>query len=286
MSHEATAGLVLALGGGGARGLAHIGVLRGLEQARIPIAAIAGTSIGAIVGGIYAAGGEARGDSRQLARLLATAPRSPLPNVRPERGVGTWLDTAAYLRHDVFGLGRHDGKALEAAIEAWVGVRRIESLELPFRAVATDIRSGRAVWLDSGRLAAAVHASAAMPGVFRPVRLEGRSLMDGGVVENVPVAAARHFHGSAVLAVSVSPNLDPRLPRTGLGLLARAEQIRAGSLEATELARADVALQVPMPASVGLFDFDRARELIALGREALNARLPELRTALARQPGS
>jgi len=273
----------LALGGGGARGLAHVGVLQALQEAHVQIDAIAGTSIGAIVGGVYAAGGDARNRGRHLARLLAAAPRSPLPNGRPQRGVRTWLDTAAYLRHDVFGLGLHSGADLELAIEAWVGPRRIEGLAIPFVALATDVLSGEPVRLDHGRLARAVHASAAMPGVFQPVTIDGRVLVDGGVVENVPVAAARELGADVVLAVSVSPSLERTTPRTGLGLLARSEQIRASHMEARDLLLADLQLRVPVPHSVGLFDFDRAGPIIALGRAAMQAALEDLEALLARQ---
>lgn len=279
---ERVAGVTLALGGGGARGLAHVGVLRALQEAGVPVAGIAGTSIGAIVGGLFAAGVQARAGGRHFARLLAAAPRSPLPNARPERGMHNWFDTAAYLRDDLFGLGHHDGSALEAAIEAWVGPRRIEELELPFVAVATDVRSGAVVSLDRGPLARALHASAAMPGVYQPVTIDGRVLMDGGVVENIPVVAAGRLGGTTVLAVSVSPALEPQVPRTGIGLLARAEHIRASYVEAQELARADLVVHVPVPDSVGLFDFDHVDAVIALGRSTMQAQLGELRDVLAR----
>lgn len=279
---RAAARVALVLGGGAARGLAHIGVLQVLEEEGIALAGIAGASMGAIVGGVYAAGGGVRGSGRQLARMLAIAPRSPFPNGGAVRGMRTWVDTASYLRHDLFGLGLHDGAALEAAIEAWVGPRKIEELGLPFVAVATDVCTGERVELDRGPLAAAVHASAAMPGVFQPVELGGRLLVDGGVIENVPIATAARLPGGVVLAVSVHPPLDPRPPRTGLGLLARAEAIRATAIEERALAGADVALHVPLPASVGLFDFDRASEIIAMGNAAMRARLPALRRALER----
>lgn len=276
--------LVVALGGGGARGLAHVGVLLELERAGIPIAGIAGTSIGAIVGGVYAAGGEPREHGRHLAALLAVAPRSPFPGGRGHRSFRDWFDTAVYLRDDIFGLGRDDGRALEAAIRDWVGRRHIEELTTPFAAVATDVRSGQVIVLDHGPLATALHASAALPGVYLPVSVGGRLLMDGGVVENVPVRTARRLPGDVVLAVSVGATLEPVVPSTGLGLLARAEAIRSAQDEALELNTADVALRVPLPASVGVFDFDRATELIKRGRQAMRANLAELRAALELPP--
>jgi NTE family protein len=171
---------VLALGGGGARGLAHVGVLDVLLEAGITVHAVAGTSMGAIVGGVFAAAGAAPESPRQLASLLAVAPHSPLPVARRRRQFRDWFDTAAYPRDDVFGLGRDDGEALEAGIEAWVGKRRIEELPIPFVAVATDVRTGDVVAIDHGPLAPAVHVSAALPGVYRPVCIDGRLLIDGG----------------------------------------------------------------------------------------------------------
>lgn len=276
--------LVLALGGGGARGLAHVGVLQALDQAGIVVAGVAGTSIGAIVGGIYAAGGSAREHGRRLARLLAAAPRSPFPSGRRRRRFRDWFDAAAYLRDDLFGLGRDDGTLLEAAIVAWVGERRIEDLALPFVAVATDVRSGEAVLLDRGPLAAALHASSALPGVYLPVSIDGRLLIDGGVVQNVPVPAARRLGGEVVLAVSVTPDLEQVVPTTGLGLLARAETIRAARDETLALAEADVAIRVPLPRRIGVFDFEHAAAVIARGREVTQASLPRLREALALPP--
>jgi len=277
---EAARRLLIALGGGGARGLAHVGVLLELQRAGIPIAGIAGTSIGAIVGGVFAAGGEPREHGRNLARILAVAPHSPFPVGHRHRSFRDWFDTAAYLRDDIFGLGRDDGCALEAAIRAWVGQRRIEELTTPFAAVATDVRSGEVVVLDHGPLATALHASAALPGVYLPVSVGDRLLIDGGVVENVPVRTARRLPGDVVLAVSVGIDLEPVVPTTGLGLLARAEAIRAAQDEASALNQADVAIRVPLPGSVGVFDFDRATELIHRGREAMRANLERLRAAL------
>lgn len=277
--------LVVALGGGGARGLAHVGALQVLEAEGIAIRGIAGTSIGAIVGGLFAALGEARDDGRNLARLLAAAPHSPFPTRHGRQRFRDWFDTIAYLRGDIFGLGRDDGKALEAALRAWTGPRRIETLPIPFAAVATDVRTGEVVVLSRGPLAAALHASAALPGVYAPVRVEGRLLIDGGVVENLPVRAARRLGGDVVLALSVAGTLEPAVPTTGLGLLGRAELIRAARDESLAMAEADIALRLHLPKDAGVFDFDRAAELISCGREAMRAALPHVRAALADPSG-
>lgn len=275
----------MALGGGGARGLAHIGVLDALLEAGIAVSGIAGTSMGAIVGGVFAAVGHQSKDPRRLARLLAVAPHSPVPVGPGRHRFRDWFDTAAYLRDDLFGQGRDDGMRLEREIEAWVGPRRIEELPLPFAAVATDVRSGEPVVLSRGALAPALHASAALPGVYLPVRLDGRSLIDGGVVETDPVSAARGMAGDVVLAVCVSPALDRKVPTTGLGLLARTEAIRAARMEALALAAADVAIRVRLPRSLGMFDFDQASRIIALGKASMQRQLPAVREALARRRG-
>lgn len=272
--------LGLALGGGGARGLAHAGVLQALQDAGIAVHAIAGTSIGAIVGGLFAAGADPRREKLRLARLIEAAPRPPLASGPLSNRLRALFDAAAYLERDIFGLGRQDGEALEAGIVGWVGRRRIQDLELPFAAVATDVRSGDAVVIDSGPLAPAIHASAALPGVYQPVPWKGRLLMDGGVVHNLPVAPARRLGVDVVLAVTVTPRLDPEVPRTGLGLLARAQQMGRLQAEARALQSADLALRVPVPREVGLFDFDRSSELISMGRTAMEAALPALQTAL------
>ncbi len=161
----------LALGGGAVRGMAHIGVLRVLEEAGIPVDYIAGTSVGSLIGAIYAAGTGA-------AQLEALASRFGWRHM-----VGP-----AWPRYGFFTL-----RPLERRLIKILGDLRIEALKIPYAAVATDMRTAQIVVLREGRLAPAVRASCSVPGIFTPVELEGRLLGDGGVLENLPARVAAHW---------------------------------------------------------------------------------------------
>ncbi len=184
MTSEGAQSVALVLGAGGARGLAHIGVIEAIEARGLRIAAIAGASMGALVGGIHASG--------------------QLPAYRD------WVLTLT--RTDVFrlldfGIGRpglFTGDRLMGELQAIVGRHRIESLPIPFTAVATDLRAQREVWLTRGSLFDAIRASMAIPLVFTPVQWEGRELVDGGLLNPVPMAAMRQALADVVIAVDVN----------------------------------------------------------------------------------
>ncbi len=302
--------LGLALGGGSARGWAHIGVIRALEEAGLYPAVVAGCSIGAVVGGCYAAG---KLDLLEAFALGLT-----------KRRVMGLLD----LR--LSGSGLIGGARLRRRLVQDLADRRIEDLPVRFAGVATELGTGHEVWLSRGPLVEAVQASYALPGIFPPVRLEGRLLMDGTLVNPVPVALARAL--GADLVVCVNLNCDPRA-RGGLiepdgseeDAADDVEQVVAGAVEARRRWNLLGAVRmrrrrVPAPepaapgiarvmfdafnitqdrisrsrlereppdvsigpdlAGMGLFEFHRAAEGIAQGRLAARAALPRIRAAL------
>ena len=184
MSPDQAPSVALVLGAGGARGFAHIGVIEAIEARGLRIAAIAGTSMGALVGGIYASG--------------------QLPAYR-DWALG--LTRSDVFRLLDFGIGRpglFTGDRLMAELQQIVGQHRIESLPIPFTAVATDLRAQREVWLTQGPLFDAIRASMAIPLVFTPVKLGGRELVDGGLLNPVPIAAMRQALVDVVIAVDVN----------------------------------------------------------------------------------
>ena len=184
MSPDQTPSVALVLGAGGARGLAHIGVIEAIEARGLRIAAIAGSSMGALVGGIYASG--------------------RLPAYREWALALTRTDVFRLLD---FGIGRpglFTGDRLMGELQEIVGQHRIESLPIPFTAVATDLRAQREVWLTRGSLFDAIRASMAIPLVFTPVKLGGRELVDGGLLNPVPIAAMRQALADVVIAVDVN----------------------------------------------------------------------------------
>ena len=184
MNPDQAPSVALVLGSGGARGLAHIGVIEAIEARGLRIVAIAGSSMGALVGGIYASG--------------------RLPAYRDWALELTRTDVFRLLD---FGIGRpglFTGDRLMDELEEIVGQHRIESLPIPFTAVATDLRAQREVWLTRGPLFDAIRASMAIPLVFTPVKLGGRELVDGGLLNPVPIAAMRQALADVVIAVDVN----------------------------------------------------------------------------------
>ena len=177
-------GVALALGGGVAKGWAHIGLLRAFDEAHVPIRMIAGTSIGALVGGCYLAG--KLDELEEFARSL-TVP-----------GIFRHMDFA--LR----GAGLISGHRLATRMAAHLGEMRIEDLRGEFVAIATDIATGHEIWLHDGPLVEAIRASYALPGVFSPVKHNGRTLVDGALVNPVPVSACRAYEPDVVIAVDLN----------------------------------------------------------------------------------
>ena len=180
----ANRGVALALGGGAARGWAHIGVLRAFDEAGIPVSMIAGTSIGALVGGCYLAG--KLDELEEFARSI------------------TRTGILRYMDFTFRGSGLISGGRLASKMDAQIGHLRIEELERRFVAVATDIQSGHEIWLHDGSLGKAIQASYALPGVFKPVMYAGRNLVDGALVNPVPVSACRAYEAEVVVAVNLN----------------------------------------------------------------------------------
>ncbi|MFB3104447.1 MAG: patatin-like phospholipase family protein [Pseudomonadales bacterium] len=212
----------LVLGGGGARGAAHIGVIKRLEELNIPIDYVAGTSMGSLVGALYATGMNAD----ELDRTIRSLEWADLFNDnvrRTDRPFRRKRDDDLSLFGPKFGVGRDStllprgaisGQKIsflfESLVHDRVQVDDFDDLPVPFRAVAADIATGRVVVLDSGNLALAMRASMSVPGVFDPVELNGHLLVDGGIVNNVPVDVVRTMGADRLIVVDVGSPLTPR----------------------------------------------------------------------------
>jgi NTE family protein len=179
--------IALVLGSGGARGLAHIGVIKALEEHNIPIDFIAGTSIGAFIGGLYASG------------ISAAALESLVWEVDK-------MMIARIFKPKIFAPGVIDNKRIAAFIKDIVGNVKIENMKIPFAAVATDFVSGKEVVIDKGYLTDAVMASIAIPALFQPVYLNSRFLLDGGLSNPLPISVAKEMKAEKIIAVNVSPD--------------------------------------------------------------------------------
>lgn len=253
----------IALGGGGARGFAHIGVLRVLEQEKIPVDLVVGTSVGSLIGALYADSGRVL----DLEMLAFQVDKDDLFDYR----------TLALLSG-----GLVKGDRLERFVTEHVKARSIEQLRIPFAAVAVELRTGKTVVFESGPVARAVHASAAIPGVFVPVEIDGLTFVDGGVAAPVPAAAARRKGADVVIAVAIPAAVPKDTPRTPVGVVMHAVNIMAAEIGRLHANEADVVIE-PQVGDVGYDDFSQARRLIEAGEEAARAALPQIRAALSRQ---
>jgi NTE family protein len=248
--------LGLALGGGGARGNAHVGVIRVLEREGIPIDCIAGTSVGSLVGAAYAAG--IRGQA-----LLDMA-----LNFR-------WRNVARLVWP---GQGFVSFDKLASMLVRTIGDLTFSDLGMPYAAVTADLATGEQVVLQEGRVAPAVHASCAVPGIVVPVEFGGRLLIDGGVVNNLPISVVRSLGADVVIAVGLGspPGTYPRGPLqmgiAALDFLLR----RAGDDPST----ADVHLPIPVWGLGSLLSTVRRRQFVVLGEQTAENALPAIRAAL------
>ena len=296
----------LALGGGAARGFAHIGIIRTLVAHGIVPDVVVGTSIGAVVGGAYAAG--------HLDTLEEWA-----RSLQPRNILG-------YLDIRLNGSGLIGGHKLAAQLETAIGPTLIEDLPLKFATVATEVRTGHEIWLTHGRMVDAMRASYALPGIFSPVLVGDRWLVDGALVNPVPVSAARALGAEIVIAANLSSDvfthsttiyshgasadaaevaIEPVPPRRGFGRLFSAERtmkreffggggrpgissvmVDAFNIMQDRITRARLAgdppdmLISPRVGQIGWFDFHRAGDLIAFGARAAERAIDSIQEAI------
>ena len=247
----------LALGGGFARGLAHIGALKALEESQIPIHCVAGTSIGSIIGGAYASG-------VPVSEMAAVARR-----IR-------WKDFGSWT---VSWRGLASNQRLEALVRRTFRALRFEDLKIPFAVVATDLVHACPVVFTEGELGLAIRASCAYPGLFLPVAVNGSLLVDGVLVSAVPAEATRDLGADIVVSVSLD-NLHNHLePRNIAEIWARALSIATRAAEPVWRNESDVVVE-PEVRQFDWDDFERADELIAAGEQAMREKLPALRRLL------
>ncbi|HEY5999818.1 MAG TPA: patatin-like phospholipase family protein [bacterium] len=251
----------LALGGGGARGFAEVGVIRALEREKVPIDVVAGTSVGSLVGALYADTGKSL--DLELSALTVTDE-----------------DLFDYKALAILSGGFVKGERLEEFIGQRLRNRDIEKLALPYAAVATDLRTGETVVFDRGSVARAVHASAAIPGVFVPVTVDGRVLVDGGVTNPVPADVARRLGADVVIAVAIPAAVPSKNPATPIETAYHAVTIMAAEIGRLRAREADV-LITPDAGDVAYDDFSRKKQLIEAGEAATAAAMPAIKAAIA-----
>ena len=250
----------LALGGGAARGFAHVGVIQVLEENGIKPNLVTGTSAGSLVAAIYASGK----NGAQLQRVAETM---------EEAAIADWT-------LPIFSRGMLRGDALARYVNAQVSSKLIEDLPMPLGIVATDLNTGNDVLFQRGDTGTAVRASSAVPAVFQPVKIAGREYVDGGLVSPVPVGAARRMGADFVIAVDISSPPEGSLTGGTLDILMQTFSIMGKSINRYELRDAEVVVR-PALQGIGSSDFSARKRSIEAGRQAMLKMIPELKAALA-----
>ncbi|HTH67044.1 MAG TPA: patatin-like phospholipase family protein [Rhodanobacter sp.] len=248
----------LALGGGAAKGFAHIGVIKMLEASGIHPDVVAGTSAGSVVGALYASGMDAFA-------LQETA---------------FGLDEAKIRDVRLFSGGLVQGQALQDYVNRLVHNQSIEKLKIPFAAVATELETGKRTVFVRGNTGQAVRASSSIPGVFEPTEIRGRHYVDGGVVAPIPVDAARQLGADFVIAVDISARPDGSNPQGMMNIVSQSIDIMGQQLATQETARADVVIR-PRLGGIGPTDFEQKNQAILEGEKATLAAIPQIRAKLA-----
>jgi NTE family protein len=248
--------IALVLGGGAARGLAHVGVIRVLEQEKIPIQMIVGTSVGSLIGALYAA------DPNSL-------------NLE-------WL-AFSIEREDIFDysvvyskMGPVLGDRLEKFVQTKAKVKNLEQMKIPFYPVATDLNTGQTWVFEKGSVARAVRASSSIPGIFQPVEINGRTYVDGGVTDNLPVDIARSKGADIIIAVNIQKKIDNPQINSLIDVILQSINIMGRELVIYKCRQYDVLIE-PAVGDVGLTDFSQKKRLMEAGMQAARQALPRIR---------
>ncbi len=249
--------IALVLGAGASKGFAHVGVLKILETNKIPIHMIVGTSVGSVVGGLYAYGLSAF----ELQRLSFSIEQKDIVDLTiPENG---------FIK----------GEKLEEFVNKTLKNTPIEKLKIPFYAVATEIQSGREVVFGRGNAGQAIRASCSIPGVFRPVKIGDKVYVDGGVVSPVAVEAAKRLGADVVLAVDISASSERTPPGNTIETLLQSIDIMYAKLAAIQLLQADIVIR-PKVGHIGSADFSKRHEAVLEGEKAALEMLPQIAAIL------
>jgi NTE family protein len=252
----------LVLSGGASRGFAHVGVIKVLEAEGIPIDIIVGTSAGSLTGALYAY----YADATKLEKAARTM---------------TEDDVFDYSLPNIL-VGVVKGERIVAFIRNRIPVRNIEQLKIPFAAVATDLVTGEKVVFKTGPISTAVRASISIPGIFKPLIIGKKILVDGGVVDNVPVDVARSLGADIVIAVDVSsPSRNDDIKNV-IDVIMQTFNIMGNEISKYQIKDADVIIR-PNVSSVGMIDFNKKTFLMLEGEKAARAALPKIREAIEKK---
>lgn len=247
--------VALVLGGGAARGFAHVGVLRELEKANIPIDMIIGTSVGSLIGAIYAAN----------------------PNTFELEWTAFKLE-----KDDIFDFsilssttGPVKGDRLEAFVQSKIPLQNIEQFKIPYYAVSADLNSGEPVIFSSGSVCKAVRASCSIPGVFTPLNYQNHLLVDGGVLGNIAPEVARQHGANIIIVVSIGKNVSNKNTKNVIGITMQAIEIMSSNIDKYKAKEADVMIS-PEVGDVGTTDFSQKKRCMEAGIKAAQTMMPAI----------
>ena len=252
----------LALGSGGARGFAHIGVLKVLKEEAIPIHCIAGSSMGSLVGTIFAV--------HQNPHLMEK--------------VATYLKPKHWVDFTVPKMGLIAGEKISELIRILTHGKRLEELSIPVAVVATDLETGKEVIFTEGPIDKAVRASVAIPGIFNPVVEDGRVLVDGGVVTRVPITTLKELGADLIIAVDVVAEVPKIEIKSLFDVISQTIDVMERQLYKTQTGHADMFIQ-PKVGHISSTDYTKAAECIAAGEQAAREKIDEIRRLLQSWPG-
>ena len=257
--------VALVLGGGGSRGIAHVGVIEVLQENNIPIDLIVGSSIGSAVGALYA---DSK-DAKQLKSILFKAKRDELLDFSFADLLRMFSSPTSPIR----------GQAYENFIFNHLSAKNFAELKIPLVVVTVDAKSGKKFIINKGAIAVAVRASSAIPPIIAPVQLYGKTLFDGGVLEPVPVATAKLFNPQFIIAVDINNTPPEVLPRNVFELTYKAFWLEYYQLSRAQSAKADIDIH-PDLSGHGVFEDHRKEELYLIGKKAALTALPEIKRRL------
>jgi len=259
--------VALVLGGGGARGLAHIGVIKELEKQKVPIDMVVGTSVGALIGALYTAGVPIE----RIERMGQEAGWDKLTDLSTSKLVKLLVSEQLL-----------STKKMEDYVGRHIGNLQFADLKIPFACVATDLKTGEAIILREGSVALAARASATMPGLFKPVPYRHRLLVDGGLVANIPVDVAQILGADVIICVNVPPDFSKNNLTNVLTILTQAIYIQGEVQTKQQLDLADVVI-TPDLKDINALDLWRSAECIKAGIAATRKSLPELKKVLVKR---
>ncbi|MDD5492095.1 MAG: patatin-like phospholipase family protein [bacterium] len=249
--------VALVMGGGGARGLAHAGVIQVFTEERLPVDIIVGTSVGALIGSLYA----------------ADVPADTIVDMAQNM---TWNKLVSF---KISPVGLYSTKRIEEYVNKYIGNKRFDELKIPFACVAVDIRNGEKIILKEGQVAPAVRASATMPGLFQPVEYRHRLLMDGGVVDNVPADVAKLMGADIIIVIDVTAQVGIAKTNNALLILSQVIYIRGNFLAEEQLKLADLVIS-PDVKNITVSELNRGAECVDAGIIAARAKVKQIKKVI------